>query len=873
MKLQLFALLSSVAIASASWAKNLNYRSPSENHPGLGIAIHKVVKRSDPSQAWDPAQLNFTHGVASGDPYSDSVILWTRAAPTTDNDRSNVTVSGDAPLFNHDTDVYVEASAHPVCVEWKIATTRCFTHVADSGVVYTSSDIDWTVKIEARNLEAFTNYYYQFNICNADVKSPIGRTKTTPGADQDVSEVKLAVYSCANYPMGFFNVYGNSARKDSVDYVVQLGDYIYEYENGYYGDGTSIGRIPQPDREIYTLYDYRRRHAIYKTDLDLVESHQQYPWIPVWDDHEVADNAYRDGSAELNNTEASFVSDGGVSVDQRKMNAVRAYFEWMPIRQVEMDDNLRIWRSFKIGKLADLIILDTRNYDRSITDLYWNTHYIEQIHDDTGRSLMGSRQENWFYGELKRSSQREATWRIIGSQVVFTHLDLPGALVGSVDATMNLDSWDGYTANRNRTLKTLYDNGIGNNIFIGGDIHTSWVSDLAWQGNEDHPYDPATGQGAVGVEFVGSAVSSPSILGATIDITRANGASELFNAAPRNRELQWNELFYRGYFELRLTPDEATAEYFGTPDIQTRNGLEISLANFTVMAGANSLARPVAGGEVESGSVKGGQRISRNNVFDTYTGEKFQAFAYARARSFHLQLVEDPVISVIHGVSLRRAYPSLCIEQLAGERTIDDNMANQVSSVQLPPAPREIGIFEPYIAKQTETLILKEKMLSLTGDSFDIKLISGQPLVRVDGKFRSLSGRKAVHDLNGQHLFDIHKEHIHLHSTYVVDDAKGNKIMEVKSSFKVIGSKATAVFTSRNGKSETLVMEGSWLDTSADIVDEASGAHIARIDRKLLKGREIFGGQQTYALIVSPGVDMALMAALCICLDEKNNEH
>lgn len=147
MKLQLFALLSSAAIASASWAKNLNYRSPSENHPGLGIAIHKVVKRSDPSQAWDPAQLNFTHGVASGDPYSDSVILWTRAAPTADNDRSNVTVSGDAPLFNHDTDVYVEASAHPVCVEWKIATTRCFTHAVDSGVVYTSSDIDWTVKV------------------------------------------------------------------------------------------------------------------------------------------------------------------------------------------------------------------------------------------------------------------------------------------------------------------------------------------------------------------------------------------------------------------------------------------------------------------------------------------------------------------------------------------------------------------------------------------------------------------------------------------------------------------------------------------------------------------------------------------------------
>lgn len=145
-------------------------------------------------------------------------------------------------------------------------------------------------------------------------------------------------------------------------------------------------------------------------------SHQQFPWIPVWDDHEVSDNTYRDGASELNNTENSFVKDGGVSVDQRKMNAVRAYFEWMPIRQVEMDDNLRIWRSFSIGSLLDLIMLDTRQYDRSITDLYWNTHYINEIKDDAGRSMMGSRQENWFYHQLITSSERKAAWRVIGSQ-------------------------------------------------------------------------------------------------------------------------------------------------------------------------------------------------------------------------------------------------------------------------------------------------------------------------------------------------------------------------------------------------------------------------------------------------------------------------
>lgn len=153
---------------------------------------------------------------------------------------------------------------------------------------------------------------------------------------------------------GFFNAYGNTVRKDSVDYVVHLGDYIYEYAEGVYGSGASLGRIAYPDREIYTLYDYRKRLATYRTDLDLLASHQQFPWIPVWDDHgkrapsvgfqkallifdcvaEVADNTWRDGSAELNNTEESFIKAGGVSVDQRKMNAVRAYFEWMPIRFV-----------------------------------------------------------------------------------------------------------------------------------------------------------------------------------------------------------------------------------------------------------------------------------------------------------------------------------------------------------------------------------------------------------------------------------------------------------------------------------------------------------------------------------------------------------
>ncbi|CBX99519.1 hypothetical protein IAQ61_005227 [Plenodomus lingam] len=618
MKLQFISLLSlAAAYDGASWSNNLNYRSPSNHHAAMGISIHKVVKRNDPASAYDPANLNFTHGVASGDPYPNSVILWTRVAPQTDNSQSNLTVTGYVPLYDHDNQKYVQISKAPICVEYTVACDKDLKEVVDTGKVFTSSDVDFTIKVEAKNLEPYTTYYYQFNVCDSTNKSPMGRTKTTPNADDDVTKVGIAVFSCANYPFGFFNAYGNSARKDAVDYVVHLGDYIYEYKNGYYGDGSSVGRIPLPDHEIFTLYDYRKRLATYRTDLDLLESHQHFPWIPVWDDHEVADNTYRDGAAELNNTEDSFLRDGGVSVDQRKMNAVRAYFEWMPIRQVDMDDNLRIWRSFSIGKLVDLVMLDTRVYDRSITDLYWNTDYIHGISNDAGRSLMGSRQENWFYRKLSESADRGATWRIVGSQIVFSTVN-QSAAYGPANP-LNYDAWDGYQANKNRTLNHLYSNKINNNIFIAGDSHASWVSDLVWLNEKE--YDSSTGEGSIGVEFAGSAVSSPCPYGANISIATANNYSSTIITS--NHEIQWQDLYYRGYFELHFSPDEVQANFFGLPTVVTRNAWEIPIANFTVKNGANRLQRPVAGGVVESGSLKYGKVVQTNVTLDTHNGTWF----------------------------------------------------------------------------------------------------------------------------------------------------------------------------------------------------------------------------------------------------------
>ncbi|KAI1143476.1 PhoD-like phosphatase-domain-containing protein [Hypoxylon sp. FL0543] len=588
------------ALAAATFDGNLNYASPSRRHASLGIDVPHVARRSlkRGAVAYRAEQLSFTHGVASGDPYPDSVILWTRVAPSLESDASNVTVEGTVPLYNHDTQTYINADPSPVCVEWRVFASGG-EDVVSSGEAYTTSDIDYTVKVEATGLQPFTLYNYQFTICGSNVTSPLGRTKTAPAEDADVSELRFAVFSCSNYPNGYFNAYGNAARKDEQDYFIHLGDYIYE--------GNAKGeRAHQPPKYLFSLYDYRTRHGQYRSDPDLQLAAQNFAWITTWDDHEVSDNGYRDGASGLNNTEDSFLKDGRVSVDQRKMNAVRAYFEWMPIRQIDLDDNLRVWRSFQMGTLLDLIVLDTRNYDRSITDLNWNTEYIDLIRNDASRSLMGSHQENWFYNQLSKSAERGATWRIIGNQIVFSYIIESYGFSG--------DNWNGYIANRNRTLKHLYDNNISNTIFLAGDSHQNWVSDLAWL--DEKPYDSETGDGAIGVEFAGTAVSSTGYNGLI-----APARAEAETRVVINEVLQWQDGYYRGYFLLTVTPEKLEARYYGSPSVASRNSWDLPLANFTVVAGANKLSRPVAGGSVEAGCVRGGETDPTNITLNTETWE------------------------------------------------------------------------------------------------------------------------------------------------------------------------------------------------------------------------------------------------------------
>lgn len=222
----------------------------------------------------------FQHGVASGDPLADGVVLWTRITPPADSTPS-------------------------IGFEWRMSLDPLLTQVVKEGAGTTDAEADYTAHVDVRGLRSGVTYYYQFRAMGG--ASVRGRTRTLP--DRAVERMRFAIASCANYPAGYFNVYAALARTD-LDLVVHLGDYIYEYDNVTFGDGRLLDRVPQPSREVVSLSDYRRRHAQYKTDRDLQELHRQHPWVTVWDDHEIADGSYDAGASNHQpGSEGEFASD------------------------------------------------------------------------------------------------------------------------------------------------------------------------------------------------------------------------------------------------------------------------------------------------------------------------------------------------------------------------------------------------------------------------------------------------------------------------------------------------------------------------------------------------------------------------------------
>lgn len=472
----------------------------------------------------------FPHGVASGDPLADRVVLWTRVAPST----------------------------RTVDVRWRVAADAALAKIVASGTVRTSAARDFTVKVDAPGLDPAMTYYYSFT-AGTD-HSPIGRTRTLPAAD--VARVRLAVVSCSNYPYGFFNVYGRLAAHADVDAVLHLGDYIYEFENGRYGDGTKIGRIPQPLGETITLDDYRARYATYRSDPDLQEAHRQHPFITVWDDHELTNNAWREG-AQNHQPE----TEGDWTV--RRAAAYRAYLEWMPVRE-QPGFNPRLYRSFRFGSLADLVMLDAR----ALRDRQVAPDDIAAL-GNPQRTVLGTAQEAWCFEELRASLRAGVAWRLLGQQVLFARMTPDGQKV------RNADTWDGYQAARDRVLDFVAQERVKDLVVLTGDVHSSWAMDVPrspWTG-----YSARSGEGSLAVELSTPAISSPPIFA---DGQGRERAAALKVMLPH---LKFMEGEHRGYVLLDINAERVQADYMFVPTVQERTKLATHAASLLTERGSAHL--------------------------------------------------------------------------------------------------------------------------------------------------------------------------------------------------------------------------------------------------------------------------------------------
>ena len=482
------------------------------------------------------ADAEFRHGVASGDPLADRVILWTRVTPT--------------------------SPAAAATVSWQVARDAKFDQVVSRGEAQTGAARDFTVKLDVSGLEPGTTYYYRFESQRA--RSAIGRTRTLPR--EGAARLRLGVVSCSNLPQGYFNAYARLAARADLDAVLHLGDYIYEYANQQYGDGTAFGRIPAPNKETVALQDYRERHAQYKADPDSQEIHRQHPFIVVWDDHEFANNAWS-GGAQNHNPDR-----GEGDWSARRAAAVQAYCEWMPIREDAQTRQPRIYRAFRFGGLATLLMLDTRIVGRDEQALRADTTAIES----PGRQLLGLEQESWLAEQMVASVRSGATWNLVGQQVMFAPQTAPGA------PAAESDWWDGYRAARSRVFDTIERARVGNLAVLTGDIHSSWAYDLPR--DPFAGYDRATGKGSLGVELIGTSVSSPSRLGAG-----PGGEKQLAGILASRPHLHYVESRYRGYFVLDVTRERLQADFYSVATVLDRTTTEKFERGFVTASGANHL--------------------------------------------------------------------------------------------------------------------------------------------------------------------------------------------------------------------------------------------------------------------------------------------
>lgn len=505
-----------------------------------------------------PARPAFLHGVASGDPLPDGVLLWTRVTPEPD------AVPGSGKGL-------------PVEVVWEVAEDREFTRTVAHGSSKAEAAGDHTVKADVRGLRPATTYYFRFTA--GDVHSPTGRTRTAPAEDTQVAGVRFGVVSCANYEGGYFASYRHLAARGDLDAVLHLGDYIYEYGHGEYPTGDDVVRTVQPTHEIVSLADYRARHGHYKTDPDLRALHAAHPLIAIWDDHEFADNAWSGGAG---NHDPATEGDWA----QRSAAAKQAYFEWLPVRPSTAGTT---FRRLGFGRLAELHLLDLRSF-RDAQPRVGDGGAI----DDPDRTLTGRAQLDWLKKGLTASTAR---WKLIGNSVMISPVafgSVPAKLLGPLaeclgvpreGLAVNTDQWDGYTDDRRELLAHLRDKGITDTVFLTGDIHMNWASEVPLRA-ADHPRVPP-----VATEFVITSVTSDNlddILHVAPD-TLSGVAEAAVRAA--NRHVRWVDMDSHGFGVLDVTAERAQMDYYVLSDKSDQHATATHRRSYRTLAGTQRIER------------------------------------------------------------------------------------------------------------------------------------------------------------------------------------------------------------------------------------------------------------------------------------------
>ncbi|MER6254257.1 alkaline phosphatase D family protein [Streptomyces sp. NPDC001584] len=474
----------------------------------------------------------FLHGVASGDPLPDGVLLWTRVTPTPEA----VPGSGLGPATQ---------------VGWEVASDKGFSRVVGSGTVTASAAADHTVKVDVRGLQPQTPYWYRFTA--GGVVSPVGRTLTTPAHEATTEGVRFGVVSCANWESGYFSAYRHLAARTDLHAILHLGDYIYEYQSGGYPEAKYVVRPHEPKHEIVSLADYRTRHGKYKTDADLQALHQAHPVIAIWDDHEFANDSWA-GGAE-NHTPGA---EGDWAA--RAAAAKQAYFEWMPVRASVAGT---VYRRLRFGTLADLHLLDLRSFRSQQTKVGSGSV------DDPERTITGRAQLDWLKSGLAGS---EATWKLVGTSVMISPVafaSLPAHLLKPLTKLLglpegglaiNVDQWDGYTDDRKELLGHLKDRGVKNTVFLTGDIHMAWANEV--------PMNMATypGSGTAATEFVVTSVTSDNLddMLHVLPDTLSLVAESAIKAA--NWHVKWLDMDAHGYGVLDVTAERSQMDYYVVSD-------------------------------------------------------------------------------------------------------------------------------------------------------------------------------------------------------------------------------------------------------------------------------------------------------------------